>query len=72
MIDKYLVEINTSTTSSNVVIEGINDEEYMSQIRRKIVNKSWSDTDKEDDQNIVCEDIQIDETTSIDGEDYMR
>ena len=72
LIDKHLVEINTSATSSNVVIEGINDEEYTSQIRRKIVNESWSDMDEEDDQNMACEDIQIDETTSIDGEDYMR
>ena len=58
MIDKYLVEINTSTTSSNVIIEGINNEEHMSQIRRKSVNKSWGKKDEEDDDNMACEDIQ--------------
>lgn len=72
LVDKHLVEINTSATSSNVFIEGINGEEYMSQIWRKIVKESWSNTYEEDDHNMVCEDIQIDETTSIDGEDYMR
>ena len=72
LIDKHLVEINTSATSSNVVIEGINDKEYMSQIRRKSVNESWSDKDEEDDENMACEDIQIDETSNVDGEDYMR
>ena len=71
LIDKYLVEINTCTTSSNVIIEGINNEEYMSQIRRNSVNKSWSDKDKEDDENMACNDIQTNVNTSIDGKDYM-
>jgi molybdopterin converting factor small subunit len=71
LIDKYLVEINTSTTSSNAIIEGINNEEYMSQIRRKSVNKSWSNKDEEDDVNMACEDFQTNVNTSIDGKDYM-
>jgi hypothetical protein len=71
LIDKYFVKINTSTTSSNVIIEGFNNKEYMSQIRRKSVNKSWGDKDEEDDKNMACEDIQTNVNTSIDGKGYM-
>jgi hypothetical protein len=69
--NKYLVEINTCTTSSNVIIEGIYNEEYMSQIRRKSVNKSWCNKYEEDDDNTACENIQTNVNTSIDGMDYM-
>lgn len=54
-----------------MIIEGINNEECMSQIRRKSVNKSWSDKDEEDDENMACEDIQTNVNTSIDGKDYI-
>jgi hypothetical protein len=71
LIDKYLVEINTCTTSSNVIIEGVNNEEYMSQTQRKSVNKSWCNKYEEDDDNTACENIKTNVNTSIDGKDYM-
>jgi hypothetical protein len=71
LIDKYLVEINTCTTSSNVIIEGINKEEHMCQIRRKSVNKLRCNKDEEDDENMACKNIQTNVNTSIDGKDYM-
>jgi hypothetical protein len=54
-----------------VIIEGINNEEYMSQIRRKSVNISWSNKDEKDEENMACKDIQTNVNTSIDGKDYM-
>lgn len=58
LINKHLVNVNTSTTSSNMVIEGINDEDYMSQIRRKIINETWSDMEDEEDRYIACEECE--------------
>jgi hypothetical protein len=71
LVNKYLVETNTCTTSSNVIIEDIYNEEYMSQIRRKSLNKSWCNKCKEDDDNTAYENIQTNVNTSIDGNDYM-
>jgi hypothetical protein len=71
LIDRYLVEINTCTTSSNMVIEGTNNEEHMSQIRRKSVNKSWYNKDDEDDKNMAYVNFLTNVNTSSDGKDYM-
>jgi hypothetical protein len=58
LIDKHLVDVNTSATSSNMVIEGINNEDYMSQLRRKIINETWSDMKCEEDHYITCKDCE--------------
>ena len=71
LIDKYLVEINTCTTSSNVIIEGTNNEEHMCQIRRKHVNKSWCNKDDKDDVNTEYVNILTNVNTNSDDKDYM-
>jgi hypothetical protein len=71
LIDKYLVEINTCTTSSNMVIEGTNNEEHMCQIRRKNVNKPWCNKDDEDDVDMAYMNFLTNANTSSDGKDCM-
>ena len=41
-----------------MVIEGTKNEDYMSQIRRKIINETWSDMDDEKDHYIACENCE--------------
>ena len=41
-----------------MVIEGINNEDYLSQIRRMIINETWSDMEGEEDHYIACEDCE--------------
>ena len=47
LMDRHLVEINTSTTSLNVFNEGISDEENMCQAQRRLLYESWSDLDED-------------------------
>lgn len=71
LIDKYLVEINTCTTNSNVIIEGTNNEEHMCQIRSKHANKSGSNKDNKDDVNTEYVNILTNVNTNSDDKDYM-
>lgn len=54
-----------------MVIEGTNNEEHMSQIRRKSVNKSWCNKDDEDDENMAYLNFLTNVNTSSNGKDYM-
>jgi hypothetical protein len=70
LIDKYLVELNTCTTSLNMVIEGTNDEEHTCLIRRKNVNKPWCNKDNDDNENMAYMNSLTNENTSSDGKEY--
>ena len=62
LIDKHLDKIDTCATSSNVVNEGINDEDYMNQLQSELNPKSWSDTDEGEDHHPVCDECKLDKT----------
>ena len=62
-MDKHSLIMNTYATSSNVFIEGINDDECMIQDQNELIYKSWSDMDEDENQYLICE-CQFNKTTS--------
>ena len=63
-LDWHSDKLNTNATSSSVFIEGSAVKDYMNNLRRELIEESWSDTDEEDNMHFECEICQKDETSS--------
>ena len=63
LIDRHLVEINTCTTSLNVLNEGVSEDDYSCRALSGLAYDSWNNTDEDEANHPVCDSL-LDKTSS--------